>query len=319
MTIPGGGEPGGVGTASSLSGSPVTYATGGKGASSTAGPNPRTAETANTGNGGNGIDSGLGFGNAGQSGIVIIRYVAPVVSSVTFTSTQSYTIPAGVTSVDYLVVAGGGGGSGGGGGAGGFLSGTAYAVTAGSSSTITVGSGGALGNLSASVGTAGTDSTFYTITANGGGGGGGTYANTQGGNGGSGGGGSLGSGYIGTAYGGSATAGQGNNGGSAISVSNPGWTSGGGGGAGGAGDSATNRNVGDVSPFGALGGLGLSSAITGQSVMYSVGGQGYWSNTVSGNATANSGNGGGGCRARNLVSDGWNGGSGVVILKLNYS
>ena len=51
-----------------------------------------------------------------------------------FNSTSSWTAPAGVTSVNYLVVAGGGGGGnyvGGGGGAGGYLAGTSLSVTAG--------------------------------------------------------------------------------------------------------------------------------------------------------------------------------------------
>ena len=50
-------------------------------------------------------------------------------------------------SVEYLVVAGGGGGAqsgaGGGGGAGGFRTGTGLSVTAGTTYTVTVGSGGA--------------------------------------------------------------------------------------------------------------------------------------------------------------------------------
>ena len=52
-----------------------------------------------------------------------------------FNSTSSWTAPTGVTSIDYLVVAGGGGGgngnsSGGGGGAGGYLTGTNLSVSA---------------------------------------------------------------------------------------------------------------------------------------------------------------------------------------------
>jgi hypothetical protein len=53
--------------------------------------------------------------------------------------------------------------------------------------------------------------------------------------------------------------------------------------------------------------------------MYAAGGQGYWSDTVSANAPANSGTGGGGSRSRNSGSSGWVGGSGIVILKLNYN
>ena len=51
-----------------------------------------------------------------------------------FTASGYWTAPAGVTQVDYLVVAGGGGGSqdiAGGGGAGGFRTGTALAVVPG--------------------------------------------------------------------------------------------------------------------------------------------------------------------------------------------
>jgi hypothetical protein len=53
--------------------------------------------------------------------------------------------------------------------------------------------------------------------------------------------------------------------------------------------------------------------------MYAAGAQAYYSNTVIADATANTGNGGGGARSQNSASAGWVGGSGVVILKLNYS
>jgi hypothetical protein len=49
--------------------------------------------------------------------------------------------------------------------------------------------------------------------------------------------------------------------------------------------------------------------------MYASGGQSYWSNTVSANAPANTGNGGGGAQTRNALSNGWNGGSGIVIVR----
>ena len=56
-----------------------------------------------------------------------------------------------VTTVEYLVVAGGGSGGnaqsqGGGGGAGGLLTATGYAVTLGTSITVTVGAGGSSSN-----------------------------------------------------------------------------------------------------------------------------------------------------------------------------
>ena len=64
----------------------------------------------------------------------------------TFNSTDNWTAPAGVTEIDYLIVAGGGGGGtnrGGGGGAGGFRVGTGQSVSAGTTYTMTVGAGGA--------------------------------------------------------------------------------------------------------------------------------------------------------------------------------
>ena len=91
----------------------------------------------------------------------------------TFTSSGSWTCPDGVSEVSYLVVAGGAGGGGavgGGGGAGGFRTGTGLAVTAGTTYTVTVGSGGAGGAVSTlSAGSNGGNSIFSTITSNGGG------------------------------------------------------------------------------------------------------------------------------------------------------
>jgi hypothetical protein len=56
-------------------------------------------------------------------------------------------------------------------------------------------------------------------------------------------------------------------------------------------------------------------------VTYAAGGQAYYSSTVSADGTANRGNGGGGARGQNAGSNGWNGGSGIVILKYpdNYT
>ena len=67
----------------------------------------------------------------------------------TFTATQSWTPPTGVTSVDYLIVGGGGGGgkeSGGGGGAGGFRLGTNLTVSSSTTYTINVGAAGSAGS-----------------------------------------------------------------------------------------------------------------------------------------------------------------------------
>jgi hypothetical protein len=63
----------------------------------------------------------------------------------TFTSSTTWICPPGVTSVEALVVAGGGpggGDQGGGGGAGGLSYISSFAVTAGTSYTVTVGAGG---------------------------------------------------------------------------------------------------------------------------------------------------------------------------------
>ena len=236
-----------------------------------------------------------------------------------FLADGTYTVPAGVTSVDYLVVGGGGGGGGfgGGGGAGGYRTGT-LSVTAGADYSITVGDGGTGGVFGAGtpqgVGTAGGDSVFSTITSTGGGQGG-APGNRTGYAGGSGGGGSDG-------YAGGAGGSYGNNGGS--SGTNVG--------AGGGGASNVGYN-GTANTTGGAGGGGTASSITGASVTYAGGGGGGTTATTSGwggaggaggggagnatqygdasHGTANTGGGGGG----GGYSDGGNGGSGIVIIK----
>ena len=125
-----------------------------------------------------------------------------------FTESQVWTVPAGVTSVDYLVVAGGGGGgggvpspgaNGGAGGAGGFRSGTAFPVTPAANYSVTVGAGGSAGiggtsPGSGGIGGTGSDSVFASITALGGGYG--AAGAVAGGNVGSGGGGAGGGGGV---------------------------------------------------------------------------------------------------------------------------
>lgn len=127
----------------------------------------------------------------------------------TFTASGNWTAPTGVTQIDsYLVVAGGGGGGGasglgggrGGGGAGGYLTGTNYAVTAGTPYAITIGAGGPGGAASEQNGTVGSVSSWNTnavgggakIESAGGGFGNGYVAPYTGGSGGSGGGSSQG-------------------------------------------------------------------------------------------------------------------------------
>jgi hypothetical protein len=239
----------------------------------------------------------------------------------TTVGTTTWTAPAGVTSVQVLVVGGGGGGGwhgGGGGGAGGLNYSASYAVTPGTSYTVTVGAGG-LGGVNGSVPTSGTNSSFGTLTAVGGGYGGySTYAaHFAAAAGGSGGG-----GYADTPFltGGAGTPGQGNAGANAVNES----YSGGGGGAGAAGSTQNGGNGLDYSSiFGT--GYGASGWFAGG------GGAGGWRGSAAGttggtggggagapsagsaaSGLANSGGGGGGGGDGNGVCG--NGGSGIVIV-----
>jgi len=179
---------GGNGTSSTITGASVTYGGGGGGTGNIGGGVGGTggggngAKAASPASGGSagGTNTGGGGGGgaypsitafAGGSGIVIIKYLAPLNAILTFNASGSWTVPPGVTSVDYLVVAGGGGGGGGaplgyhggGGGAGGFRTGTAFPVVGGQSYSITVGAGGA--GVSATYGSNGSSSTFSTVTS----------------------------------------------------------------------------------------------------------------------------------------------------------
>lgn len=242
----------------------------------------------------------------------------------TFNSTPgggTWTAPAGVTAVDYLIVAGGGGGgdtAGGGGGAGGMLTGSGSAVTPGSPYTVTIGNGGAKK-------TQGNTSTFNATSATGGGYGGtndGADAGPVAGGAGGSGGGSANSASF--ANGGAGTGGQGSNGG-ANQNSNP-YPSGGGGGASAAGAAGSGSQSG-------AGGNGSASSISGSSVTYAGGGGGGDSSQgaarglggsggggAGGTASAptpgtdNLGGGGGGTGGNNGTKIGAVGGKGVVIL-----
>jgi len=205
------------------------------------------------------------------------------IRSYTTTGSSTWIAPLGVTSVNYLVVAGGGAGgsagptmydgAGGGGGAGGFANGS-LVIVPGTSYTLTVGTGGT-GATGRTRGANGSNSVFATITAIGGGGGGGGASLRDGASGGSGGGGANG-GAAGTG-----TVGQGNDGG--YYGGSPGN---GGGGAGSVGGSASGQ-------FGAPGGAGLSSSISGSPVTYAGGGGGGAYATPPGSA-GSGGSGGGG-------------------------
>jgi hypothetical protein len=220
----------------------------------------------------------------------------------TFTSSTTWTAPSGVTSVNYLVVAGGGGGYIAGGGAGGLRTGT-LSVTPGSTYTVTIGAGGGAGSN-------GNDSTFSSITSLGGG-------NGFGSSGGSGGGGNYGNGA-----GGSGTSGQGNNGGTGSTRGG-----GGGGGAGSAGSAASGAEnggnggsgstVSSVLGGGTYAGGGGGGATTANGSTPGTGGSGGGGNgsRTSSNGTAggvNTGGGSGGNATGLANSD--PGGSGIVII-----
>lgn len=103
--------------------------------------------------------------------------VTPTIVAFTTVASTTWTVPAGVTSVEVLVVAGGGGGGryGGGGGAGGLIYKPDYPVTPGAVLSVTVGAGGNGWPGDAQNGGSaanGSNSRFDTLVAIGGGGGG---------------------------------------------------------------------------------------------------------------------------------------------------
>jgi len=212
-------------------------------------------------------------------------------TSQSFTSSGTFSVPSGVSTVDVLVVAGGGAGSvqhGGGGGAGGLIFRPGFSVTPGGTVSVTVGCGGS-GQASqpshpVAGGQTGQDSAFGTLTAKGGGGAGNHIAQTTGQNGGSGGGagsdpgGGLhpgGEGIQPTQSGDSGAYGFGNDGGqSANPGTGPVYAGGGGGGAGAIGDSGSNSPGGPLG-YGGQGGDGKAYTIAdGTTSVYYAGGGG---------------------------------------------
>ena len=228
----------------------------------------------------------------------------------TFATTGNceWTVPAGVTAADVLVVGGGASGSSGisnvywpsGGGGGAVEARSALSVTPGNSINVVVGDGGSAPSSIGAAGNNGGASTFGSINANGGLTTNNTATSNAGAKGGSSGNGNLGA--TGTASGVNCTTGS--------------CGTGGGGGAGGAGS-------------GLNGGSGVTSSITGSSVGYGGGGAGgngasgtassggavgYYAGTsasATGNGTPNTGGGG----ARAVGGSGGAGGSGVVIVR----
>ena len=238
-----------------------------------------------------------------------------------FTSTQSWTVPAGVSSVKVLVVGGGGGGGtnmGGGGGGGGVVYDPAYPVQAGSTTLVTVGAGGAgapaglaNGTHPSVPGNNGGNSVFGTLTAIGGGRGGVSY-NTMGlgiNTGAAGGSGGGASGYNNngvSASGGAGTTGQGYRGGNQGVA----YYSGGGGGAGGAGADGNNQ---------ANGGPGVLNSITGVPLYWGGGGGGSGYSICGGNGGIGGGGGAAVCATTGGagLNNGSPGGGGVVNAQTN--
>ena len=216
----------------------------------------------------------------------------------TFTSSGTFTPPAGGLTCDVLVVGGGGSGGtivGGGGGAGGFLTNDSYLVSG--VTTVTVGNGG--------IASDGSNSAFGILVAYGGGkGGNDAYIGNNGGSGG-------GGGFEGDWAVGQGTSGQGNNGGLGIEA---------GGGGGGANSVGQNSSV-YPNTNGGNGGDGKSSSISGSITYYSGGGGGQHGYSGGNNGLGGLGGGGNGESSGSAYTGGGggggggNGGSGIVIVR----
>tara|TARA_R110001592_G_scaffold135870_1_gene352442 strand:+ start:1736 stop:3349 length:1614 start_codon:yes stop_codon:yes gene_type:complete len=266
--------------------------------------------------------------------------------SQSFTSSGTFAVPTGVSSLDVLVVAGGGSGGnnhGAGGGAGGLVFMPAHPVTPGGTVSVTVGCGAAApsnfpGTPQGQPGSIGQDSVFGTLTAKGGGrgGGGGASPGKPGGPGGSGGGGSGsgssagGPGIQSTQSGDSGAYGFGNNGGAGVQ-DGPKYLGGGGGGAAAVGSAGLPGT-----PSGGPGGAGKAYTIAdGTTPVYYAGGGGggahihnagtggqggggtgwYENGPGAGrNGGANTGGGGGGVD-RGGNGSGGSGGKGLVVVR----
>ena len=221
------------------------------------------------------------------NGLVADRvFSIPFLRSTTFTTTSNWTAPAGLTSIDALVVAGGGAGgvgyggtwySGGGGGGGGVSAGT-YTVSPGTQYTVTIG------------GPSSPSSIGSVVSANGGSGGGGSPGNRSGYGGASGGNSGAGANGVENAYAGAGGTGY------YWSTNATHYGGGGGGGSGHSGWAAARAGAGGA------GGGGH-------------GGGGH--NNPGGHNGTNGLGGGGGGGGGNAYQNMGSGGSGVVIIRYN--
>lgn len=233
---------------------------------------------------------------------------------ITFTSSQNWQVPYGVTSVDVFLVGGGGGGGsaymttiGGSGGGGGYTKTQKnIAVTPGGYIPIIVGSGGSggSGGSSSNNGSSGGASSFNSsLTANGGSGG--SY-NTVGGSGGSGGGGGGNN---------TSNAGAGGSDGSNGVYGSLG---------NGTGQGTTTKEFGETTGTLYSGGGGGGTGAGSSPGAGGTGGGGSGGNKITGyastgtNNTGGGGGGGGSIGSSNSLASGGKGGSGIVIVRWGY-
>jgi PKD repeat protein len=235
------------------------------------------------------------------------------------TGNTSWTVPPGVTAINYMVVAGGGSGDnpnggtgGGGGGAGGFLYGFNLSVIGGTTLNMSVGAGG-VGNINGVVANGGdtfmwnqSNNMIAATHAVGGSHGGDTSGTPNGGS----------TGGTRTGVVGTPTAGQGNYGYATGETSSP-FEAGGG---GGAGNASVSLNGGDDIffwitgvnlPYSGGGGGGSYASTPGSGSAFGTGGAGGH-NTAGISGTANRGGGGGGSGLGDKGPG--NGGSGVIVI-----
>jgi gliding motility-associated-like protein len=229
--------------------------------------------------------------------IPVPTLATPSIQTFTAVGATNWTAPAGVNSVEYLVVGGGGGGgngwdqTGGGGGGGGMVLTGRLTVSPGTVYPITIGDGG-IGGLSVrttSNGSVGQNTQFASIKAFGGGKGYSARSSTS---------------NTGLAQNFNCESAFGGSGGV-----------GGSGGKGGGGATGNGGNNSGTTP--GTGGLGFTSSITGTSTVFGTGGAGGGTSTLTGtDGTINRGNGGrGGGATSSSSAAGGKGGSGIVVLK----
>ena len=196
----------------------------------------------------------------------------------------TWTVPAGVTNISYLAVGGGGGGGGarsnssspnlgaGGGGAGGIVSASSFSTSAGTTITLSIGTGGSGGSAGTAGGNGGATSFTYsstTVTANGGNGGAGANGTNDQNN-------LSGDGGSNSSYSGGANV----------------WD-GGGGGAGSAGAGVAGTDIGGQGGNGGAGGAATLTSILGSNAYYGGGGGGGGTPSTNSNETDGTGGSGG--------------------------